>query len=202
MTIPVYINQEVTGALAVTLDGLYTVLETEAPHGSSLVRLWAHGGGKSAYLGVMEPRDGGLWLRRRLSRRELAAFPDPIEFVSDRERDGEETTKEQKEELHNIVDIKEKAEPVESESRTQEKPEESAEEETKSLHNAQTDYRACPWPAEPPEDGLLWYRRADGSLVSFDGVSSLLAIPARLRAAPAQAVERVIEGEKYLVFRY
>ena len=30
MTIPVYINQEVVGALTVTRDGLYTVLEIEA----------------------------------------------------------------------------------------------------------------------------------------------------------------------------
>ena len=69
MAIPVYINQEAAGALTVTRDGLYTVLETEAPHGGGLVRLWAHGGGKSAYLGVMEPQNGGLRLRRRLSRR-------------------------------------------------------------------------------------------------------------------------------------
>ena len=169
MAIPVYINQEAAGALTVTRDGLYTVLETEAPHGSGLVRLWAHGGGKSAYLGVMEPQNGGLRLRRRLSRRELAAFPDPIEFVSDRER---------------------------------EESEKSAEEETESLHNTETDYSACPWPAQPPEEGLLWYSRGDGSLTAFDGISSLLALPAELRAPDPRMVERVIEGKKYLVFRY
>ena len=202
MTIPVYINQEAAGALTVTRDGLYTVLEIEAQHSGGLVRLWAHGGGKSAYLGVMEPQNGGLRLRRRLSRRELDAFPDPIEFVSDRERDGKETTKEQEEDSHNIVDINNKAESVESESRAQEKPEESAEEEIESLHNAETDYSACPWPAQPPEEGLLWYSRGDGSLTAFDGISSLLALPAELRAPDARMVERVIEGKKYLVFRY
>ena len=205
MTIPVYINHEAAGALAVTRDGLYTVLEIEAQHGGGLVRLWAHGGGKSAYLGVMEPQNGGLRLRRRLSRRELAAFPDPIEFVSDRERDGEETAKEQ-EDLHNIVNIKEEAEPEQSESESitqgETEPEESTEEEAESLHNTETDYSACPWPAQPPEEGLLWYSRGDGSLTAFDGVSSLLALPAELRAPDARTVERVIEGKKYLVFRY
>jgi len=38
--------------------------------------------------------------------------------------------------------------------------------------------------------------------VSFDGISSLLAIPAELRAPDARMTERVIEGKKYLVFRY
>ena len=202
MTIPVYINQEAAGALTVTRDGLYTVLEIEAQHGGGLVRLWAHGGGKSAYLGVMEPRKSGLWLRRRLSRRELAAFPDPIAFVSDRERDGEETMKEQEEDSHNIVDINEETEPVESERCTQEKPEESTEEEMRGLHNTETGYSACPWPAQPPEEGLLWYSRGDGSLTAFDGISSLLALPAELRAPDPRMVERVIEGKKYLVFRY
>ena len=67
--------------------------------------------------------------------------------------------------------------------------------------SVQTDFRACPWPAEPPEEGLLWYSRPDGSLVSFDGISTLLALPAELRAPVPGAAERVIEGKKYLVFR-
>lgn len=195
MAIPVYINQKPTGELTLSQSGLYTVIEASAD-AQGLVRLWAHGSGKSAYLGVMEPKDGGLYLRRRLSRREIAAFPDPIEFASDREAAY----------LHNSEDIMPElpadVENTAGEISTGNAPDTEAEANGNSLHNVSTSYRACPWPAEPPEDGLLWYRRADGSLVTFDGVSSLLAIPARLRAAPAQAVERVIEGEKYLVFRY
>jgi len=206
MTISVYINQELAGTLTVTRDGLYTVLEAEVPHGGGLVRLWAHGGGKSAYLGVMQPWNGGLWLRRRLSRRELAAFPDPIESVSDRERDGDEATERGSKDLHNEVNIKEEtpSDAVQPDSATPEEPEQesTAPEKAESLHNAETDYSACPWPAQPPEDGLLWYARGDGSLTAFDGVSSLLALPAELRTSGAQTVERVIEGKKYLVFRY
>ena len=189
MTVQVYINQEPAGELTVTREGLYTVLEAEAPDCGGLVRLWAHGGGESAYLGVMEPGDSGLLLRRRLTRRELAAFPDPIEFVSDGEHDGED-----KEDLHNTVDVKEEA-------AREEAPEAEAA-NTESLHNTETDYSACPWPAEPPEEGLLWYSRGDGSLTAFDGVSSLLALPAELRTPGPSGAERVIEGKKYLVFRY
>ena len=198
MAISVYISQSPAGELTISQSGLYTVIEASAD-AQGLVRLWAHGSGKSAYLGVMEPKDGGLYLRRRFSRRELAAFPDPIEFASDRER-------EEAGDLHNDADIKEATladgENITGEIKAADEQGTEPEKENGSLHNISTNYRACPWPAELPEDGLLWYRRGDGSLVSFDGVSSLLAIPAELRSAPAQAVERVIEGEKYLVFRY
>lgn len=192
MAIPVYINQESVGTLSISQEGLYTVFEAEVPGGAGLVRLWAHGDGKSACLGVMEPRDGGLYLRRRLSRRELAAFPDPISFVNDREQNP----------IHNSVDITQSVEAVSAEEREAADSDAGEEEQAESLHNPLTDYSACPWPAEPPEDGLLWYRRGDGSLVSFDGISSLLAIPAELRAPSARTSERVIEGKKYLVFRY
>ena len=82
----VYINQEPAGTLTITQEGLYTVFEAEVSGGADrLVRLWVHGKGQSAYLGVMQPWSEGLYLRRKLTRRELAAFPDPIELVSDRE---------------------------------------------------------------------------------------------------------------------
>ena len=177
MPIPVYINQQPAGTLAVSRDGLYTILEVGVPAADGLVRLWAHGDGKTAYLGVMQPRDGGLVLRRRYTRRELMAFPDPIEFVSDREILN----------LHNVVDI------------NKETPPETAEPDTGG--DRETTCTACPWPAEIPGEGLLWYRRPDGSLVSFDGISSLLAIPAELRAPGGHMTERMIEGKKYLVFR-
>ena len=50
-------------------------------------------------------------------------------------------------------------------------------------------------------EGLLWLRRADGSLTAHDGVSGLLALPAVLKNAPGRAVLRQIEGKDYLVFR-
>lgn len=207
MAIQVCINRQQTGTLTISQSGLYTVLEAAAPNADGLVRLWVHGNGKSAYLGVMEPKDGGLYLRRRLSRRELAAFPDPIEFASDQEQ----TEKESK---HNTVDIKNNSEqrptavdemkPVSTDVCHEEPVSMNAchaEPEADRQPKGETDMRSCPWPAEVPEGELLWYRRPDGSLVSFDGVSNLLAIPAKIRKPDARMTERVIEGKKYLVFR-
>ena len=191
--VAITIGGEEKGSLRISRDGLYTVLEAEAPGCAGLVRLWAHGGGKSTYLGVMQPWSGGLWLRRRLSRRELADFPEPIEAVSDQENENG---------THNRVDItQETEEKTEHEAGENEEEQADAKQE-ESLHNEGTDARACPWPAEPPEEGLLWYRRPDGSLVSFDGISSLVAIPSALRGAGPRGAERLIEGKKYLVFRY
>ncbi len=157
--VPIRIDGREAGRLSVARDGLYTVFEAALPGRGELVRLWVHGAGRSAYLGVMQPGSGGLRLRRRLSRAELCGFPEPIEYASDLE--GEET----------------------------EKP-------------AGTPPVPETEPDPEPEEGLLWVRRPDGSLVAIDGAARLLALPAKLRTPNPRAVERVIEGKKYLVFRY
>lgn len=165
MDVPIFIGGREAGSLRVTRSGLYTVLEAQLPAGTGgLTRLWVHGGGKSAYLGVMQPWSAGLWLRRSLSRAELRAFPDPIEFASDQET-------------------------------------ESGEQAPDSLHNTGSELPEAP-PAPEPEEGLVWTRRPDGSLTAFDGVSGLVALPAALRVSNPRVAERVIEGKKYLVFRY
>ena len=173
-------------------SGLYTLLEANLDGcAKRLVRLWAHGAGRSAYLGVMQPWSGGLWLRRKLSRRELEAFPRPIEYASDREHEPDSAPAESGEDVE---------EGLHNDNLTRE--EETEKQSTESLHNPETDLRRCPWPAELPEGDLVWYARADGSLVSHDGISGLVALPEQLREQSAKAVERLIEGKKYLVFRY
>ena len=178
MELPLIIDGAERGRVSFTRDGLYTVAEAnlETDPGR-LVRLWAQGGGESAYLGLMQPWSGGLYLRRKLSRRELMSFPQTIECVSDREAAQSAPEPDA---------LREAAEPEE------EKREES-------LHNN----KSCPWPAPVTEEteGLLWLRRPDGSLPAHDGLSGLLALPAALKAAPDRAVLRRIEGEDYLVFR-
>ena len=188
MEVPILLDGAAAGQLNMTQSGLYTILEAEADGSAErLVRLWVHGGGKSAYLGVMQPRGGRLYLRRRLSRRELAAFPSPIEYTSDREHEAEADAADGS--LHNddstgaADELKEKA-------------------EDGGLHKAETDHHACPWPASLPEGDLLWYARPDGTLVSHDGISCLLALPEELRTECPRAAEREIEGRKYLIFRY
>ena len=151
-----------TGTLCESQSGLYTLFEASLPRDpGGLVRLYVHGGGESACLGLMEPQGGGLVLRRRLSALERRGLPAVIEYASDA-------------------------------------PE--------SLHNTnappQTTLTACPGPAPEPEgEGLLWFRCADGTLRAHDGVSTLAAFPAKLRASASGAALRRIEGVDYLVFR-
>ncbi len=177
MEYPLIIEGVEKGSVSFQPCGLYTVAEAslDADPGR-LVRLWAHGGGESAYLGLMQPWSEGLYLRRRLSRRDLEAFPKPIERISDEEAPAESGAEE---------------------SVPQAKA--GSENERESLHNNKT----CPWPAPVTEEteGLLWMRRADGTLTAHDGVSTLVAFPAALRSAPERAALRRIEGRDYLVFR-
>ena len=61
------------------------------------------------------------------------------------------------------------------------------------------------WRVEQKTDyapSLQWFSRRDGTLVSFDGISCLVALPAELRHADRRAVIREIAGRKYMVFRY
>lgn len=95
MKYPLIINGSISGSLSVEQDGLYTVLEAESPDNrEELVRVWIHGGGECAYLGVMQPWSGGLYLRRRLSRTEAASFPAEPEYASDTGREQKTETTE------------------------------------------------------------------------------------------------------------
>lgn len=69
------------GRLRLRRDGLYTLLEASAEAGGDITRLYVCGGGKCVCLGVMLPEEGGVTLRRRLSKLELRALPQPIEGV-------------------------------------------------------------------------------------------------------------------------
>ena len=168
MEYPLFIGGEERGTLRVTQEGLYTVYEAELPgvH-EGLYRIWLHGGGQSAYLGLLQPWRGGMYLRKKLSKNAMRGIPQIVERVSDEERESP------------------KIEP-----QTEEKEEKTPPD--------------CPWPAPLPEEdsGLLWLRRTDGSLVAHDGMSSLVALPARLRSPVKGAALRKIEDKEYIVFRY
>ncbi len=83
MDYPIYIQGKPCGTLFERDAGLYTVFEADCPRQSGLVRLWLHGGGQSALLGLLAPDGDRLRLSRRLSRREREALPPVIERVSD-----------------------------------------------------------------------------------------------------------------------
>ena len=168
MEYPIIIGGEERGSLRVSQEGLYTVFEAELPGVyDGLYRIWLHGGGRSAYLGLMQPWSGGMYLRKKYSKSAMHSIPQIVERVSDEEREFAE------------------------------KPAPAAEIEAPPA-------QSCPWPAPEPEDeqGLLWLRREDGSMLSHDGISSLVALPAKLRRGTKGAVLRQIEGREYIVFRY
>ena len=183
MDYPLMIDGNDAGTLSVSEEGLYTCFEAHAGEHDGLVRLWVCGGGECAYLGVMQPWSGGLYLRRRLSRRELKGFPAQIEYAADRGSSS----------LHNS-------------SGSVEKPDFEFVAPIADLHNDHISSLtpSCPFPADIPEDApsLQWFSRRDGTLVSFDGISCLVALPAELRHADRRAVIREIAGRKYMVFRY
>lgn len=85
MKYPLYIDGKPKGTLTVTQDKLHLVFYGECEYTQKLIRLSVFGNGKSAYLGVMEPKNNKLVLRRKKSRSELADFPTPIEYAADRE---------------------------------------------------------------------------------------------------------------------
>ena len=168
MEYPIIIGGEERGTLRVSQEGLYTVFEAELPGVyEGMHRIWLHGGGRSAYLGLLQPWSGGMYLRKKYSKSAMHSIPQIVERVSDEEREFAE------------------------------KPAPTAEIEP-------TPAQSCPWPAPLPEDeqGLLWLRREDGSMLSHDGISSLVALPASLRRGTKGAVLRQIEGREYIVFRY
>lgn len=85
MDYPIYINGAKCGSLTVTQEKLHLVFYAECDLMPQLIRLKVFGGGKSAYLGVMEPKGDKLILLRRKSREALREFPCPIEYAADRE---------------------------------------------------------------------------------------------------------------------
>ena len=55
---------------------------------------------------------------------------------------------------------------------------------------------------EEKETGLVWEKRPDGSLISNDGKSNIVALPAELRGKTGKDKIKVIDGCSYMLFRY
>lgn len=85
MEYPIYIDGTKKGTLCVTQEKLHLAFCAECEYVPQIVRLSVFGGGKSGYLGVMEPKGDKLILLRRKSREALKDFPRPIEYAADRE---------------------------------------------------------------------------------------------------------------------
>ena len=232
MDYPLLLGGEERGILKLERQGLYTLIEAAAPGAEGLVRLWVQGGGEETYLGVMEPRSGGLYLRRKLSRLEMSGFPEKIERASDSRLEEVYIIKEQAMEKDGGEPCpgEEFGEGIEKEApagRGEKQPEEDG--TPPGLYRGREeeapDGREEKQPGEngagqPPEDRmreeaqlslnraleaqeeLLWTARRVGSLIARVGEHYLVALPASLRSLPPGARLRRIGGREYLLFVY
>lgn len=181
MEYPLMINGVRRGAVRVTQEGLYTVFEAEAEGTEETpVRLALYGGGEEGYLGVMQPWSGGMFLRRRMSRTELAKMPREIEYAAPA---GEK---------HGTPERPER-EPERTELEKSEQAEVSPTPEAERRDTANEDADGA---------GLLWFSRPDGTLTAFDGERSIIALPTHAPGGKGRAVIREINGKRYMLFRY
>ena len=208
MDYPILIGGERAGTLRESQSGLYTLFEAGLPEDpGGLVRLYVHGGGRSAYLGLLTPDGGGLALRRRLSALERRALPAEIAFASDAAEASDVPEVADATTPPDAAEVADATTPPDASGDDAGKALPSPAQAETGLHNIpsppQTTLSACPWPAPTPEgDGdLLWLRCTDGTLRAFDGVSGLVAFPAALKRPVRGAELRRIGDADYLVFR-
>ena len=232
MDYPLLLGGEERGILKLERQGLYTLIEAAAPGAEGLVRLWVQGGGEETYLGVMEPRSGGLYLRRKLSRLEMSGFPEKIERASDSRLEEVYIIKKQATEKDGGEpcpgdEFREGIEKEAPAGRGEKQPEEDGTPPglSRGREEEAPDGREEKQPGEngagqPPEDRmreeaqlslnraleaqeeLLWTARRDGSLIARVGEHYLVALPASLRSLPPGARLRRIGDREYLLFVY
>lgn len=75
---PILIDGEAVGDLTVSVDGAFMLFFARTRAIEGLFRLSVYGGGQEGYLGVMKPTDGGMELKKHLSRVSLLDFPKTI----------------------------------------------------------------------------------------------------------------------------
>ena len=76
-------SNRIIGTLETTADGLYTVFTARCEPVLPRLRLSVFGETAHAYLGLMLPEDGALYLRRRLTRLECERLPSPILYAAE-----------------------------------------------------------------------------------------------------------------------
>ena len=94
MEIPIYIDGKQEGVLTAERQGAMTVMRAELRDVGRVVRLTVFGE-KSGYLGVPEPKDGRLYLTRRLSPADMRAFPRKPEYAAERPLNREQSGKDE-----------------------------------------------------------------------------------------------------------
>ena len=80
------------GTLETSSDGLYTVFTALCEPVAPRLRLSVWGENDHAYLGLMLPENGGLYLRKRLTRLACAALPRPILYAAEEAAEPSESS--------------------------------------------------------------------------------------------------------------
>lgn len=75
---PIIIDGKETGSIDVSRDGLFWCFEATSEDTGGIIRLSVFGDGGEGYLGVMEPKDNHMRLKKKLSRSGLKGFPHAI----------------------------------------------------------------------------------------------------------------------------
>ena len=75
---PIIIDGRETGELEVSREGLFWSFEGTSQMNDGIIRLSVFGEDGEGYLGVMEPQDMRLWLKKKLSRNATSGFPTRI----------------------------------------------------------------------------------------------------------------------------
>lgn len=195
-TYPIRIYGRETGKLQVCTEGMYTVFRAVSECSGEVIRLCVFGGGKSGYLGVMIPDGcGSATLTRRLSKSAMCEFPDPIEYAG-MEAPGADV----------CTPCPELSCPLPQPPAAPEEPECPEPAPIPTPTPTPTPAPECPapppvLPAEPDTD-VLWYSCPDGTLTTFDGRRTLIALPAEDVHTPrgAEGTVRWIDGKEYIIF--
>ena len=78
---PVILDGKNVGKLSISTAGGKTVFDAFCPGMTRLIRLSVYGCGREGYLGVMQPENGGMRLRKLMSTKELTGFPQQIDHA-------------------------------------------------------------------------------------------------------------------------
>lgn len=81
---PVMLNEKESGTLTITRQGVKYNFDAFCPDTDVFIRLSVYGNGKEGYLGVMQPENGGMRLRRSLSLNAVSKFPEKISYAGQR----------------------------------------------------------------------------------------------------------------------
>lgn len=172
---PIYINGTTQGELRVYREGLLTVFSGKCVDPGVLLRLSLYGE-QEAYLGVMLPENGQLFLKKRFTRTAMANFPRHPTHAGEA---GAEILLESTTPLENIS----------AELTPQKTP-------TGEASNLEA-------PLSASEEDTLWYVAPGGCLYTIGNHGRFLAVPENDNRIQHHrgAVRRQILGKNYLIFR-